>query len=281
MPSLRKTSSKAPLNLLSRSWIRKRIRSKTPVKLRLRACWVTQAPVGLVVQPVEVDAAAFEFDEEEHVEAAQRDRLDGEEVAGEHAGGLLAEEFAPARSRAPRRGPKTAGEQDAPDRARRHAQAELQQLAGDPRVAPARVLPCEAHDKLTDAIIDGRTAGASTRLRPLAADELPVPAQERLWRHDQAASALPRQDSRQRGKEGAIGRPQPGAPLLPPEYDELMSQHEQLDVFGELAAAAADQQTQHSPEGEIGEGKEHAPDAPIAHCKAQDEQERRSWTSVQ
>jgi hypothetical protein len=40
-----------------------------------------------------VDAAPFEFDEEEHVEAVQRERLDGEEVAGEHAGGLLAEEF--------------------------------------------------------------------------------------------------------------------------------------------------------------------------------------------
>src|SRR5262249_53130501 len=45
----------------------------------------------------EVDAATFELDEEEHVEAAQADRLDGEEIAGEHAGGLLAEELAPAR----------------------------------------------------------------------------------------------------------------------------------------------------------------------------------------
>jgi hypothetical protein len=46
IPSLRKTSSKAALNLLSRSWIRNRVRSKTPVKTRLRACCVTQAPVG-------------------------------------------------------------------------------------------------------------------------------------------------------------------------------------------------------------------------------------------
>src|SRR6266496_1616064 len=67
----------------------------------------------------EVDAAALDFDEEEHVEAAQRDRLDREEVAGEHAGGLLAEELAPARPRVPRRRPKPVGKQDAPDRARR------------------------------------------------------------------------------------------------------------------------------------------------------------------
>ena len=50
IPSLRKTSSKAEVNLLSRSWIRKRSRSKMPEKLRFRACWVTQPPVGLVVQ---------------------------------------------------------------------------------------------------------------------------------------------------------------------------------------------------------------------------------------
>jgi len=67
-----------------------------------------------------------------------------------------------------------------------------------------------------------------------------MPAQKRLWRHDQAAPALPRQNSRQRGKEGAIGRAQRRALLLPPEYDQLMSQDEQLDVFGELAAPAAD-----------------------------------------
>jgi hypothetical protein len=51
IPSLRKTSSKAAANLLSRSWTRNRTRSNTPVKLRLRACCVTQAPLGLVVQP--------------------------------------------------------------------------------------------------------------------------------------------------------------------------------------------------------------------------------------
>jgi hypothetical protein len=42
----------------------------------------------------EVDAAASELDEEEHVVAAQRDRLDGEEVARQHACRLLAQELA-------------------------------------------------------------------------------------------------------------------------------------------------------------------------------------------
>jgi hypothetical protein len=38
------TSSKSALNLLSRSWIRNRICANRPVKLRLRSCWLTQAP---------------------------------------------------------------------------------------------------------------------------------------------------------------------------------------------------------------------------------------------
>jgi hypothetical protein len=114
----------------------------------------------------------------------------------------------------------------------------------------------------SDAIIDGRTARTSPRLRPLARHEFPMPAQKRLWRHDQAASAWLRQDSRQRGKEGTIGGAQRGPPFLPAEHHQLMSQYEQLDVLSEFAAAAADQQPQQSREGKIGEGNEHAPMLP-------------------
>jgi hypothetical protein len=67
-------------------------------------------------------------------------------------------------------------------------------------------------------------------------------AQKRLWRHDQAASVGLRQDSRQRGEESTIGGARRRAPLLPSKDDELMSQHDQLDVLSEFAAAAADQQ---------------------------------------
>jgi hypothetical protein len=65
---------------------------------------------------------------------------------------------------------------------------------------------------------------------------------------------------------------------LASEHDELMSQHKQLDVFSERAAAVPKQQPQHSGEGEIGEGQEHAPDTSSTRRKAQEEQERRSST---
>src|SRR5216683_7354497 len=51
MPSLRNTSSKGPLYLLSRSRIRNRTPWSEKSRPRLRAFWVTQAPVGFAVQP--------------------------------------------------------------------------------------------------------------------------------------------------------------------------------------------------------------------------------------
>ena len=86
-----------------------------------------------------------------------------------------------------------------------------------------------------------------------------MPTQKRLWRHDQSVATPWRKQSGERRKQSTIGWPQRGAPLLPAEHHELMSQHEQLDVFGELAAPASDQQPQQNREGEIGERKEHAP----------------------
>ncbi len=52
-------------------------------------------PIRVGAATGEVDAAGSEFDEEEHVQAAEPERLDGEEVAGDHRGSLGAEELAP------------------------------------------------------------------------------------------------------------------------------------------------------------------------------------------
>ena len=53
MPSLRKTVSKSRVNLLSRSRIRKRtgVARSGKVQTSWRACWLTQEPSGLGVQP--------------------------------------------------------------------------------------------------------------------------------------------------------------------------------------------------------------------------------------
>jgi hypothetical protein len=138
----------------------------------------------------------------------------------------------------------------------------FQQLAGDPRVAPARVLARQAQDELAYTTLDGRTAWSPPWLRPLPAHELAVPAQQRLRRHDQAIPAPPRQHSDERRQEGTVRRSERGTRLLPREYQQLMPQHEQFDVFCELAATASDKRPQESREREIGEREEHPPMLP-------------------
>ena len=61
----------------------------------LASLLVDPRSVGIGGAASDVDAAACQFDEEEDIEALQRDCLDGEEVDGEHAAGLLAQERAP------------------------------------------------------------------------------------------------------------------------------------------------------------------------------------------
>ncbi len=69
-----------------------------------------------------------------------------------------------------------------------------------------------------------------------------MPTQKRLRRHNQPVSAPLRKHAGERGEEGTICRPQRGALFMPSEYGELMSQHEQLGVFGDPVAPASDKQ---------------------------------------
>jgi hypothetical protein len=74
---------------------------------------------------------------------------------------------------------------DRPDSARRQPDAEPEEFALDPPVAPARVLAREAHDELTDVSGGRGPTGAAVRIRPAARDEFAVPPQQRRGRHEQ------------------------------------------------------------------------------------------------
>src|SRR6266508_847166 len=96
MPSVRKTSSKAWLNFVSRSWTRNRNGcSSQNHMIRLRACWATQPPSGVDVQANVLDPSRRERDEEEDVDPLQKGGFDGEEVAREHARRLHSQEGSP------------------------------------------------------------------------------------------------------------------------------------------------------------------------------------------
>ena len=102
MPSLAKTASKSRVNLLSRSRIRKRNDARPLLECPGELARLLGDPGAGRVRGAagEVDAAAAELDEEEHVQPLQRDRLDGEEVDREHALRLRPQEGTPGQPRA-------------------------------------------------------------------------------------------------------------------------------------------------------------------------------------
>jgi hypothetical protein len=65
-----------------------------------------------------------------------------------------------------------------------------------------------------------------------------MPAQKRLRRHHQPVATLRWKQAGECRKQSTIGWPQRGAAFLPAEHDELMSQHEQFDVFGTRCVGA-------------------------------------------
>jgi hypothetical protein len=65
--------------------------------IRLRACWVVQAPSGCGVYPEDVHAPGPDLHHEQDVQPLEEDGVHGEEVAGQQAFGLGAQELLPGR----------------------------------------------------------------------------------------------------------------------------------------------------------------------------------------
>jgi hypothetical protein len=99
-------------------------------------------------------------------------------------------------------------------------------------------------------------------LRPPATHQLPVPAQQRLRRHDHPLPTSRREEPSKRREESAIGCPERRPRLLPTKHQQLMPQDKQLDILDELAAPASDEQPQQRSKREVHKGKEHPPILP-------------------
>src|SRR6185312_9666559 len=134
----------------------------------------------------DVQVAVTDLEHEQDVEASQRERaVDVEEVDREHAGGLGAQELPPTGVGAPQRcWWDPVAPQDPPDRRGAHAMAESEQLALDPHIPPARVLPRHPHYQDGEDVVDRWTTGP-VRVGPSSADEAAMPTQDRI-RSDQA-----------------------------------------------------------------------------------------------
>jgi len=135
-----------------------------------------------------------------HDRRAQGDRADNmKEVAGQHGLRLGAQELPPGRIAAPRRGRDSAAA--APWR--RRPRCPGQQLALDPHVAPARVLPRHLLDQHHDPGIHGWPSSLG-RIGPPPGDQPPMPAQERARRHQAAHPHRPRKQPGQGGEHRPV-----------------------------------------------------------------------------
>jgi len=105
---------------------------------------------GVAGDAEQVDPAAADIDGEEHVDPAQENGVDGEEVAGEHRAGLGAAELSPGRPGPPWRWVETGGGEDVPEGGRGQVVAEVHEFTVDASVAPARVLPGQAQHQRAD-----------------------------------------------------------------------------------------------------------------------------------
>jgi hypothetical protein len=237
-PSLRKTSSKARLNLLSRSWIRNRAgvaRSESD-QANWRACWVVQRPSGVRGAACEVHAPAAEFEEEEHVEASEPERLDGEEVAGDNRTGVGTQEVAPAELGASARRRDAGSPEDLGDCCRRDSLTYTCEFTDDPLVAPARVLTRESQHELTDLLRDCGASRSRSRVRPPSPYKLAVPTQQRVRLNEKRRPARPAEKPAGRGKENPVGLVQPRTGDLAAKNREFVSEHHDLELL-ELAGA--------------------------------------------
>ena len=85
-----------------------------------------------------------------------------------------------------------------------------------------------------------------------------MPAQKRPRRDQKRSARRRRQIASGSGKQRAIGALELGPPNLAAQHLELVAEHQQLDVLDIRATAAANKQTEQSPNSEVEEGEEHA-----------------------
>jgi hypothetical protein len=131
-----------------------------------------------------VDLAGGDLQYEQHVQALERYGLSMEEVAGQDPLGLGGQELLPGQAGAARCRVDTASFEEQPHRARCDLVSKPGKFTMDAAVAPRRVLRCHPQDQATQLWHRRGPTGLAVRVRPAAFDQGPMPAQQRLRRHE-------------------------------------------------------------------------------------------------
>jgi hypothetical protein len=82
-------------------------------------------------------------------------------------------------------------------------------------------------------------------------DQLPVPAQQRLWGHEEALPASPWQAASRGGEKHPVGTSKARPVDLSPKDIHLVSEHDNLEILGGLALAIPDEQPEQRPNHQV------------------------------
>jgi len=200
----------------------------------------------------DVNAAPLELEEEEDVEAPKPHRVDGEEVALDDAGRLLAQELAPTQRRSSRCGVDAVAAEDVPDRAGREREPKPSEFAVYALVAPARVLGRQAQHELPRLRNHRRPARRLDGVAPATRDELAMPTQKRRRLHEQRTHA--RQCLAECREQDPIGWAQLRPSNLTPEHLQLVPKQQDLHLLL-LRASKQQEQLHQAADQPVGQGK--------------------------
>src|SRR6266545_4295761 len=183
------------------------------------------------------------------------------EIGAEHALGLGAQELGPAGADPARRRAETRDAQRGRDGGGGDVDSELQQLALDAHIAPARVLPRDPEDHAACLGRKRRTTRPAAASSAFALQQRPVPAAERLRADRKARPPLAWKQPAHRGKQrtvsGRVLRPPPAAP----QDRHLVAQNHDLELA--LTAAAGEQTNDTAEEPVQHAGQQDAQSEPL------------------
>jgi len=162
----------------------------------------------------EMNTPQTQLDEEQHLQPAQPDRIDGKEAAGQCCAPGRAGTRAPRRPVASWRGPEACVPEDRADRRRADVNTELVSLALDAHAAPARVLSRQTQHKITHRRVDAGSAGPALPVGLPPAHQRAMPAKQCLLRDNEQLPSLPLEQPARGSKHNAITSQQSRPPRL-------------------------------------------------------------------
>ncbi len=207
----------------------------------------------------DVDPSRRQFDDEKNVQLFERHGVNGEEVRGEHAVCLRAEELRPGRS-APRRRSETMSAQDPTDRTGSYTDTKLSQLALDTDASPASVLPTETNDEGNEFIAYRRTTRASlcSPSPPLALAGFSMPSEQRVGGNHEGPPPISREESAECSEDRSIGWTVPDTSvMLSVQNTHLMAEHHDFDVLVGLGSNGAPDEAEETAQTHVKESEGH------------------------